>query len=466
VPIATTPEQRALQDSLRDWAKRVDTIAAVRARQDPTALMSDLAALGVFAIPREGTVSDLAAALEQLAWALAPGPILPTALAALLGQDAACVALDPLTPGTLRTNDALKISGETGPVLWAEGHLLASTQDGAWFLLNQDQPGVTVTKLTPLDFSRELATIRLDDVTPDKLLPGLRTDGVRDLAATLYAAEAAGVAAWCSATAADYAKIRHQFDRPIGAFQAVKHLCATMACRAERAAALAWGAARAADQTRAEHPLAAAAAAALALDDAVDNAKDCIQVLGGIGFTWEHDAHLYLRRALALRQLLGGSPGWRTRAAQLARGVWGDGIPPKGGLGGWVPPGAGGYGGVVPPASRAGGMGRVVPPASRERNGFGWDLGLAVPGLAGLVLPAGRPAAPLAGVLRESVRHGREQWDLLPAAAAGDLRRLAGASRRRLRDDGQGQPLSQPRAAAARSGRAGAQAARRGSRAR
>ncbi len=114
---------------------------------------------------------------------------------------------------------------------------------------------------------------------------------------------------------------RHQFGRPIGAFQAVKHLCATMACRAERAAALAWGAARAADEAPAEHPLAAAAAAALALDDAVDNAKDCIQVLGGIGFTWEHDAHLYLRRALVLRQLLGGSPAWRTRAAQLAAAI-------------------------------------------------------------------------------------------------------------------------------------------------
>jgi len=86
-----------------------------------------------------------------------------------------------------------------------------------------------------------------------------------------------------------------------------------MACRAERAAALAWDAARAADEAPGEHPFAAAAAAALALDDAVDNAKDCIQVLGGIGFTWEHDAHLYLRRALALR-----TPAWRKRLAQLA----------------------------------------------------------------------------------------------------------------------------------------------------
>ena len=154
---------------------------------------------------------------------------------------------------------------------------------------------------------------------PTQILGGLRTARVRDLAATLYAAEAAAVAGWCCQTAADqYARTRHQFGRPIGSFQAVKHLCAGMLCRAERAAALAWDAARAADEAPDEHPLAAAAAAALALDAAVDNAKDCIQVLGGIGFTWEHDAHLYLRRALALRQLLGGSAAWRRRAAELA----------------------------------------------------------------------------------------------------------------------------------------------------
>src|SRR5207302_1630633 len=83
------------------------------------------------------------------------------------------------------------------------------------------------------------------------------------------------------------------------------------------AAALAWDAARAAEDPG-QHPLAAAVAAAAVLDAAVDNAKDCIQVLGGIGFTWEHDAHLYLRRALSLRQLLGGSSRWRRRAAELA----------------------------------------------------------------------------------------------------------------------------------------------------
>ena len=363
MPIAMTQEQRALQASLRDWAKRTNPIALVRALEPQVPpRMGGQGGLGGRHPPRigglrgvappglaelipldGGTVTDLAAALEQLADALAPGPVLPTALASLLlarcgqekllparaqAQATACVALGPGTPGTLtgtrQPDGGLRVTGETGPVLWAAGLLLACAEDGAhgdaWFLLEADQPGVTVENLTPLDFSRELAAVRLADavIPPENLLPGLRTESVRDLAATLYAAEAAGVAAWCSGTAADYASTRRQFGRPIGQFQAVKHLCAAMACRAERAAALAWDAARAADDSPAEHPAAAAAAAALALDDAVDNAKDCIQVLGGIGFTWEHDAHLYLRRALALRQLLGGSPAWRTRAAALA----------------------------------------------------------------------------------------------------------------------------------------------------
>ena len=90
-----------------------------------------------------------------------------------------------------------------------------------------------------------------------------------------------------------------------------------MACRRRTRRRAGLGAARAADETPPSTRWRPRRPPPLALDDAVDNAKDCIQVLGGIGFTWEHDAHLYLRRALALRQLLGGSPGWRTHAAQL-----------------------------------------------------------------------------------------------------------------------------------------------------
>ena len=196
----------------------------------------------------------------------------------------------------------------------------AGQHEAVWFLVPASQPGLTLLPRPPVDFSRALADVRLEDAVIDaeQIITGLGTSRVRDLAATLAAVEAAAVASWCCDTAAQYARTRHQFGRAIGSFQAVKHLCAGMLCRADRATALAWDAARTADEAPDEHPLAAAAAAAVALDDAVDNAKDCIQVLGGIGFTWEHDAHLYLRRALAVRQLLGGSAAWRRRVAALA----------------------------------------------------------------------------------------------------------------------------------------------------
>jgi 3-oxochol-4-en-24-oyl-CoA dehydrogenase len=339
-----------------------------------------LAGLGIFSIALPGavggdggTVADLAAAQEQLTVALVPGPVMPTLLAGLLlrghadlpaakellpalatGQASVAVALATGTiSGDWLPDGTLRVSGETGLVLGggATSHLLlgADTGDGeAWFLLPAGHAGVHVRARAPVDFSRSLADITLTGAVaaPGDVLPGLRTAAVRDMAATLMSAEAAGVAGHCCATAAGYARTRHQFGRPIGSFQAVKHLCAGMLCRAESAAAAAWDAARAADDAPQEHPLAAAAAAALALDAAVDNAKDCIQVLGGIGFTWEHDAHLYLRRALALRQLLGGSAAWRARAGQLAlagarrrlalpaRGL--DTEPGEGGMGRWA----------------------------------------------------------------------------------------------------------------------------------
>ena len=385
MPIASNAEQRALQAAVRDWAKSVDPIALVRQLEpgsrpaaapdgqapspgatptyvaEAAGCWAGLTELGVFSIAlpagvggADGTVADLAAALEQVTTALLAGPVMPTLLAGLLlaadpAQPAAAALLPELavgqasvavalSAGTLRGSwlpgGTLRVTGQTGPVLGAGSttHLLLGATvpdtavaqpgtDGAvWFLVPAGHPGVTLLPRPPVDFSRSLAGVRLDDavIDPAEIVSGLGTSRVRDLAATLAAVEAAAVASWCCDTAAQYARTRHQFGRPIGSFQAIKHLCAGMLGRADRATALAWDAARTADEVPDEHPLAAAAAAAVALDAAVDNAKDCIQVLGGIGFTWEHDAHLYLRRALALRQLLGGSAGWRRRVAGLA----------------------------------------------------------------------------------------------------------------------------------------------------
>jgi hypothetical protein len=368
LPIATTDEQRALQAAIREWAKRADTIGAVRSLEpapadsattgadtDADKRWTGLADLGVLGIglPADcggggGSTADLGAALAQLTESLVPGPVLPTLLAARVltagsdphdqaartllmdiaaGHATVAIALRPGDARATRSPDgSITVTGHIGPVLSGgqTTHILLAADGIAaspcWCLVSATHPGVTVTPRAPTDFSRSLADISLHevDVPAGQVLTALPDDAVRDLAAALAAVEASAVASWCSRTAAEYAAVRQQFGRPIGSFQAIKHLCATMYCRAEIAAVLAWDAGRAIDEAPAELPIAAAAAAAYTLDAAVDNAKDCIQVLGGIGFTWDHDAHLYLRRALSLRQLLGGGASWRDRTAELA----------------------------------------------------------------------------------------------------------------------------------------------------
>jgi alkylation response protein AidB-like acyl-CoA dehydrogenase len=181
-----------------------------------------------------------------------------------------------------------------------------------------DASALTVTALDSLDLTRPVAEVTAADVTvpAGRLLPGLTRATVTQLAIILASAEAAGLAGWATQTAADYARLREQFGRPIGQFQAVKHRCAWMLTSAELAAAAAWGAAGA-DPGR-DRECAAAVAAVLALDAAVSSAHECIQVLGGIGYTWEHEAHLYYRRAMSLRALLGPAQEWARESARLA----------------------------------------------------------------------------------------------------------------------------------------------------
>jgi Acyl-CoA dehydrogenases len=170
------------------------------------------------------------------------------------------------------------------------------------------------------DPTRATAEVRADEVrvTADRVL-AVDPSQVRDLAAVVLAADACGTASWALDTAAGHAKVREQFGRPIGHFQGVKHLCADMLVRLEQALALTWDAARAEQEPSGVRELVASLAAGTALDAACSCAKDCVQILGGIGFTWEHDAHLYLRRALVARQLLGAGSGHLRRAARLAR---------------------------------------------------------------------------------------------------------------------------------------------------
>ncbi|MBS1696494.1 MAG: acyl-CoA dehydrogenase [Actinobacteria bacterium] len=335
-----TDEQFAARELVRSWAAVSGAVAAVRdmERTDGTgwrAVFGGLAELGIFgvAIPEDrggagGTVEDLCAMVEEAAAALVPGPVATTALATLVVPDAhllQALAGGERTAGAAFTAEVTVadgcVSGTAGCVLGADpaGVLLLPGPGDRWLLVDAAADGVTVEALPATDFSRPLARVVLRSAPAQELAVSSRR--VEDLAATLMAAEAAGVARWLLTTATGYAKLREQFGRPIGAFQAIKHMCAEMLLRAEQASVAAADAARAAAEADDRQlSIAAAVAAATAAQAATANAKDCIQVLGGIGITWEHDAHLYLRRAYGISQFLGGGSRWLRRVVALTLG--------------------------------------------------------------------------------------------------------------------------------------------------
>jgi 3-oxochol-4-en-24-oyl-CoA dehydrogenase len=196
--------------------------------------------------------------------------------------------------------------------------LAAKGSDGdVWAVVEATDEGVSVEQLTPVDQTRSLGRVTVDAALPaDRILAGLTTDRVRATAAAFLAAEASGIARWCFETALDYAKVREQFGRKIGSFQAIKHKAANVFTRVEVLAASAWDAARALSEEDAQRQLAAGEAAVTCLAGAREIALDCVTMLGGIGYTWEHDIALFERRAVAIGQLLGSPSEWATSLAK------------------------------------------------------------------------------------------------------------------------------------------------------
>ncbi|MGI8663344.1 MAG: acyl-CoA dehydrogenase [Acidimicrobiales bacterium] len=259
--------------------------------------------------------AEVAVVLEELGRACAPGPYLPTVLAsAVIGAIATPAQRAELLPGLADGSLVGAVAWGGGPVLGAAlADVVVVPHRERWGFARIDEGGVDIMARRSTDPTRRVADVVVD---PEAVTPlGDRVDA-RSLApartaVAMLAAESAGVAAWCVETAAEHARVREQFGRPIGQFQAIKHRCADMLCALEQARAVAWDAFRPHASSE-EACLSAAVAGALAPDAAVRCAKDCIQVLGGIGFTWEHDAHLYLKRAIANRAL-GGAPSVHRR---------------------------------------------------------------------------------------------------------------------------------------------------------
>lgn len=354
--LAISEDHLTLRDTVRRWSAQYVPPAVPRAALDADVetlppFWPDLVRLGWLGIhlPEshggEGYgLAELTVVLEELGRVCAPGPFLATALAGaaiarfgtgalhddLLGDLASGRRLGAVgigatpVPGRATTGGDLVVTG-TWEAVPAGAHarvfVLPVRVDDApapsWVVL--DASTVDVETPTGTDRTRRVARVGARQVTvaAHRCLPcPPGAAGIDGLAALLLAAESVGLAAWCVDTAVEHALVREQFGRPIGQFQAVKHRCADMLCTLEAARAATWDAAR--DGPRDEAALAVAAAAALAPEAAYECAKSCIQVLGGIGFTWDHDAHLYLKRALATRALLGGPGPWRAEAAALA----------------------------------------------------------------------------------------------------------------------------------------------------
>jgi alkylation response protein AidB-like acyl-CoA dehydrogenase len=352
--LGVTRDHRDLSASVQAFADRHITSAAVREAVDARAetlpkFWPDLAAQGLLGLHLDEDgggagfgLLETAVIAEVLGRAMAPGPFLPTVIASATLQraghrpllrglaDGSLIAGVALDPGTLTVEDrhdgedGLRVSGVSAPVLGgqvADVFVVPAVHAGSlrWLVLQRDS--VSVECVASHDLTRRLALLHVsanlasgDVLDIDQLTP-------RDIAATLFAAEASGLAEWGTQTAAAHARAREQFGRPIGQFQGVKHRCARMLASSEQARVCAWDAARAHDEAGAaetgEASIAAAVAGAMSVQAAFDVAKDTIQTLGGTGFTWEHDAGLYLRRSQTLRILLGAASGWHRRVAQL-----------------------------------------------------------------------------------------------------------------------------------------------------
>jgi alkylation response protein AidB-like acyl-CoA dehydrogenase len=362
-----TDEQQAIKSTAHDFlasrfkSARMREIAASEDGTDPAG-WSEMAELGWagLALPEEWGgqglgIVDLAVLFEEMGYALAPSPLLSNTVAGLAlslcgSDDQRDRYLRPLASGERRGTPALWDAGSPatigeftmearadgdGVVLDGEKILvpdaagadffLVASSDGRRHVVESGADGVTVAPETAIDPTRRFYSVRFDGVrvAAADTLPGEAVDyyPVFHRICVAIAAESTGIAQRTLEMAVSYAKDRQQFGRPIGAYQAVSHRCAQMLLETENARSAVYGAAWAADAEPQSLPLAASIAKAYASDAGWRVPDASIQVHGGIGFTWEHDLHFFLKRGRSNAALFGDSKWHRERVADavLAR---------------------------------------------------------------------------------------------------------------------------------------------------
>lgn len=325
--IAITEEHQSLAETVRDFVAKRDARGAARelleaSDETAPAFWGDLAQLGWLGLhvaeEHGGSgygLEELVVVVEELGRAVAPGSFVPTVIASALlsaaDDDAAAKQFlpglaDGSTTAGVATASSVTASGGTvsGEAVVLGGGLasILVVPAGDDVAIVEVGDGVTVDTPQNLDPTRRSSRVTFDGA-PATIVSGAAST-LTDVARILLSAEAVGMARECTEMAADYARERQQFGRPIAMFQGVKHHCANMVVATELATSAVWDAARAASTGGDQRRYAAAVAATLAAPAADLCANLSTQVHGGIAITWEHDAHLFMRRATTLLNFL------------------------------------------------------------------------------------------------------------------------------------------------------------------
>ncbi|HEY7223294.1 MAG TPA: acyl-CoA dehydrogenase family protein [Micromonosporaceae bacterium] len=348
-----------LRDGVRDALARRSPVATVLAgiesgqpydRDLWRTLAVEMGLAGI-AVPEKfggagGSLREAAVVLEELGRGVAPVPYLTSAIVATSAL-LACGAGDELA--ALASGQAIAVlavpfakgpfpgtAGAPAVAVDADGYLsgtvagvadalaatllLVPTADGL-YAVDASAPGVTRAAVVPLDLTRPIADVSLAAVAGRRVAEGPQAAAAVDAGlltgAALLASEQLGVAQWCLDTTVEYVKQRHQFGRPVGSFQAVKHRLADVWVELTQVRAVARHAAACAAEGDADLAVAASLAQAFCSPAAVHAAEECVQLHGGIGFTWEHPAHLFLKRAKADAIAYGTADRHRVHLAAL-----------------------------------------------------------------------------------------------------------------------------------------------------
>ncbi|MBB3601156.1 alkylation response protein AidB-like acyl-CoA dehydrogenase [Mycolicibacterium sp. BK556] len=351
--LAITIEQEQLAEAVTQFAARHAPIDKTRAALDSIAAgelptwWEEFTANGFHAVhlPEEaggqgGTLADMACVIEAAAAALLPGPLLSTAAAsavAALADDSAAALVADLAGGAtaavvlpedstvraVRDDEGWRLSGSIGSTLGlvAAQRILLAAHEGdtvLWFALDAGS-NIAVEQQRGTDLSTDVGILGLDDYPAATPVTGIDTERARCVVAGLTACASAGTVRKGVETAVNYIRTREQFGKPVGSFQALQHKAAILLVNAELASATAWDAVRAIDESIEQHRLAASSAALMAVCAGPDLMLDALLMFGAIGYTWEHDTHLYWRRATSLAASLGTTTRWAREAGELAR---------------------------------------------------------------------------------------------------------------------------------------------------